>query len=464
MGSVPEDLKVNSRLGSRISLTALVGSTALCLVLCVGMAISIVRLGALATSGFSLARNEERGITEAERLRWRGELIVSHGRGYLLTGDPVLLHKLSEAERGFTSDFEMLRRDLRDPEERALLEEVGQLAADYEAGLRALLAQRSPTGEPAVLARFESELVPIRNQFGVALDRLVGRKEGTISGFYERLHTAQSRLSMQLFALLGVLGLAGLVFAWTFARALSRSFDKERAALEVSQKAVTARDDLMAMVAHDLRNPLNAVGLKAALLARTSTPERAQETAQDIKTLVSRMDALIRTMMDVATIEAGRFMVSTAPCAADELVSEALMLFENLAASQQVHLVHHAPERVLVEADRSRILQVLSNLLGNALKFSAPGSTVTLTAQRVETGVRFEVSDQGPGILPSDLPRIFDRYWKREHGGVQGTGLGLFISRNIVAAHGSVLDVKSQPGAGATFCFVLPFAAAHPPA
>jgi signal transduction histidine kinase len=171
------------------------------------------------------------------------------------------------------------------------------------------------------------------------------------------------------------------------------------------------------------------------------------------------MEYLIKTMLDVTTMEAGKFSVSPERCGADGLLREAREMFETLSASKQIKLEQVAVEAGLaIHADRERVLQVLSNLLGNALKFTPQGGHVTLCAERHGEMVRFGVRDTGPGIVRENLSRIFERFWKEETPGKKGTGLGLFIAKGIVDAHGGRIWVESEVGHGSRFYFTLPLA------
>jgi two-component system sensor histidine kinase BaeS len=111
---------------------------------------------------------------------------------------------------------------------------------------------------------------------------------------------------------------------------------------------------------------------------------------------------------------------------------------------------------VQLHVDRDRITQAFGNLLGNAIKFCAPGDIITVRAERVDDAVRFTFADTGPGIAPADLPHIFEPYWSRRSGRKKGTGLGLFIAQAIIKAHAGTIAVDSQPGAGASFVVTLP--------
>ena len=147
------------------------------------------------------------------------------------------------------------------------------------------------------------------------------------------------------------------------------------------------------------------------------------------------------------------------PCTIEDLLRETMEMFANLATSKQVRLEQMVKTPGLaVAADHERVLQVFSNLVGNALKFTPQDGCVTIAAEPQGAMVRFAVVDTGPGIAPEHLPRIFDRFWKKETSGTKGTGFGLFIAKGIVDAHGGRIWVESRLGQGTAFYFTLPLA------
>ena len=221
------------------------------------------------------------------------------------------------------------------------------------------------------------------------------------------------------------------------------------------ETAVRAREELLAVVSHDLKNPLHAIGLRAQLLERSPQPElRAQGTS--IRRAVGRMQSMIRGLLDAASLDAGQLRLERDDHALLPLVEEIIDGVAPIAQDREVRVVCRVPEDLVVRVDRERIQQVLTNLLGNAVKFTPPGGTVTVAAERSSDGALVVyVSDTGAGIDAATLPRIFDRYFTTETGG-RGTGLGLFIARALVEAHGGILSAKSEPGKGTTFAFTLP--------
>jgi signal transduction histidine kinase len=230
-----------------------------------------------------------------------------------------------------------------------------------------------------------------------------------------------------------------------------------------AQEAVRSRDVLLAVVAHDLRSPLSAISVSSAMLARKAPAEgdrrRGHKQVNIIKKATERMDRLIEDLLTASTIEAGRFTVSLKAEAPAAILNEAYELLEPVAAASQVSLAHDAaPALPLVLCDRERIIQVLGNLVQNAVKFTPSAGRVRMSAETDGAGVRWSVSDEGPGIPPSKVPLLFDRYWKGESSGRHGVGLGLYISRGIIESHGSKIQIETALGRGSTFSFTLPLA------
>lgn len=229
-----------------------------------------------------------------------------------------------------------------------------------------------------------------------------------------------------------------------------------------ARQAARMRDEVLGVVAHDLRNPLMAVSMYTHLLQDAGLSAEHETWTGVMLRAVDRMNGLIQDLLDASALDEGRLRVQLAPVAVAPLLRDAAHLLERQADGRGVHLAWHAaPEAAAVLADEDRVLQVLSNLLGNAVKFSPAGGEVELRAELSGGEVVFAVRDQGRGIAPGDLPRIFDRFWQGA-GSRGGAGLGLAIARGIVESHGGRMWVESTPGVGSTFCFSIPASAAGP--
>jgi signal transduction histidine kinase len=228
---------------------------------------------------------------------------------------------------------------------------------------------------------------------------------------------------------------------------------------ERTQRAVQARDDLLAIVSHDLRNPLSSIHMSIQLLQRGTSlaEEKRRELADRIARTVVGMRRLIEDLLDASKIESGSFQVQPKPEPVEPLLADALDLFRDCAMAKSISLKTQIGQEVpAVLCDRDRVLQVLSNLIGNALKFTPTGGAITIGADSLANAVRFSVCDTGPGIAEAQRRQVFDRYWQASHARRAGAGLGLFIVKGIVEAHGGHAWAETAPGGGACLCFTLP--------
>lgn len=228
-----------------------------------------------------------------------------------------------------------------------------------------------------------------------------------------------------------------------------------------AQQAVRARDDVLAVVSHDLGNPLSAIRLGTTLLLRQVPPSEQGSGGwthlDNIRTSVLQMERLIKDLLEIKRIEAGYFSLERERHAVSALLVEAEESLAPLAAARNQPLVFHQPETPLyVLADRDRILQVFSNLVGNAVKYTSADTPITVSAEVDGPDVRFTVSDRGPGIAPDHLPHLFDRFFQVRRTGGHGIGLGLAIVKGIVEAHGGKVWAESESGMGSRFHFILP--------
>lgn len=244
---------------------------------------------------------------------------------------------------------------------------------------------------------------------------------------------------------------------------LERGQTDERLLLERARgdAALASRDDFMGLVSHDLRTLLGNIALNAHLLARQAGSDEAGlltlASATKIQRSTMQMTRLLDDLVDVASIEAGRFAVAPDTSDTKALIRDTLEAFRPAASAKGISLTMAAAEGVLLaKLDQDRILQVLANLLSNAVKFTGSGGSITVDVEPEGAAVRFSVSDTGEGIEPDQLDSIFERFWQVTKGDRRGLGLGLFISRRIVEAHGGRIWAESALGQGSTFLFTLP--------
>lgn len=223
-----------------------------------------------------------------------------------------------------------------------------------------------------------------------------------------------------------------------------------------ARTAIRGRDDMIAVVSHDLRNPLQSISSAAAVLQLDPPGNRRSKSAAAIQLATEQMDRLLQDLLDITQIDAGQFSVNREKTDIATLIKEARTLFYPLARERSIRLHCNVAEQLpAVSVDRGRILQVLSNLLGNALKFVPAGGRIELKATERQGRVRISVSDTGPGIDPENVAKVFDRFWRADRRKERGAGLGLAVAKGIVQAHGGEIGVDSRKDEGSTFYFLL---------
>jgi PAS domain S-box-containing protein len=233
-----------------------------------------------------------------------------------------------------------------------------------------------------------------------------------------------------------------------------------------SRRAVRERDEMLAIVSHDLRNPVNAiVMLTGAVLSRDTeqpdvdehAPLMTREEVEAVRAAGRQADGLIQDLQDVSRISAGRLRVERRRTSSSDLLKESADMFEPAMHDAELHFVREFDETLpSILADRHRLQQVLSNLLGNAIRFTPRNGQIVLSAHVVEDMLRIAVKDTGPGVAADDVPRLFERYWQAPRLLRAGSGLGLYIAKGIVEAHGGEIGVDSELGEGSEFWFTVP--------
>jgi signal transduction histidine kinase len=233
-----------------------------------------------------------------------------------------------------------------------------------------------------------------------------------------------------------------------------------------SDEGLAARDQFLAMVSHDLFSLLAGLSLQADLLLRDAAADtvgrKTATAAKFIQRFTVQMKRLIGDLVDVASIDAGKLQVAPVLQDATELVRESVEAFLPLARAKGLSLKAKIKgKKLMARLDHDRVLQVLANLLSNAIKFTQEGGRILIQAEPVDQDVRFSVTDTGSGIPNDQLEAVFERHWQAHSENRSGLGLGLYISKGIVEAHGGRLGVESQLGTGSTFSFTLPGGLAH---
>jgi PAS domain S-box-containing protein len=221
------------------------------------------------------------------------------------------------------------------------------------------------------------------------------------------------------------------------------------------QLAIAARNEVLTVVAHDLRNPLHGVLLRVDALCNGGDAS-SRNSLEAIRVSIGHMDRMIQDLMDIARVEGDRLLLSCLPEPPLAVIDEVVAVYRPIAGRDRVDLrIESDADLPLIRIDRTRIVRVILNLLTNAGKFGGAEPRVTLGVTRAREGVRFSVRDHGPGMAAADVERAFDRFWQADESDRRGLGLGLSICKAIVEAHGGRIAVESAPGDGSTFSFVI---------
>lgn len=227
-----------------------------------------------------------------------------------------------------------------------------------------------------------------------------------------------------------------------------------------AQNAVSMRDNFMGMVAHDLKNPLQVIHMSSHLLLRESVgedPARTRRHAATIQEASKRMSRLISDLLDLSRFDAGKFFIDAKPEKLSFILNELERCFTPLAEEHGVSLAFPESSSLVLSCDRDRLIQALSNLMSNAIKFTPEGGTIEVSYQQKDSRILIAVKDSGPGIKPEALTRIFERFWQaNESDAKRGTGIGLSIVKMMAEAHGGSVYARSVDNEGSTFVLDLP--------
>lgn len=435
----------------------LLGHAALLLVILVTGAVAAIALR------FSSARLEQvthdlaRDMSAIQRLRFEAEQLVATSRAYLLTGDPKSLARF-DATAGHISDtlaeIDRLQTDLVDEVAR-----VERAAKAYVAAAERAAREPKPSADAGeLLPFFEQTLVPMRQPFEAALAEFVRRERAVFDDAAARARELAERAQEVVLVTTALAILLGIALALLSMRRLNTEYARAQAATAAARRATAARDELVAMVSHDLRNPLATIAMGTDLLASTEDDPRVRKHISAIANAAGRMQYLIDQLLDVARLEHGGLGLHYERCDVGAVLDTVQSLFQIRAIEAQVELSIAGEPGTAVTADRERLLQILSNLLANALKFTPRTGKITVTGRREGPLLRFEVEDTGPGIADAQIPLLFERYWQGQASKRGSLGLGLYLCKQLVTAQHGEIGVRSTLGAGSTFWFTLPMA------
>lgn len=407
---------------------------------------------------------------QTERYRLENEQHADPARAALNELNYRLSQQIAALTRAAaTRDVQHLQRYSRliPPQETAMKSlgaHVGAINPEFDVAFLEL-RQRLATWNDAVERRVDLQRLPFDSNYPAVIET-VHRLDEAITAYQgTRRERVRALARMQVWVTFGLVLLASVaaaLFLWMvqrlrmFAGMLAEESAARQAALERQQELVRIRDEILGVVSHDLRSPLTTIALSAQLIPGSSPGEQSEQV-QTIVTATRRMERLIHDLLDVTRAEQGKLSIRRDAIDPAAVARDVIASHGPIAAAKQIELeTSVSGDLPRVCGDGDRLAQALTNLIGNAFKFTPAGGVVRLSVAQRDGKVHFEVSDTGPGIAPGDLPHLFEPFWQAKKTAHLGAGLGLKITRAIVEAHGGSIEVANLAGRGACFRFELP--------
>jgi signal transduction histidine kinase len=434
---------------------AVAGYAAMILLSALLLAFSIHALHTLHDAAEAITEGTAQILSETAKLQDSAERASSSGRGFLMTKAATHLADLEDARAEFHQSVGRLRTMLEDGKCKQLLSLIHHKEREHRAALDPLLELRRASLDVEGIGRlYEDRVNPTRQELDASIDALMSRQDEKFHQAVSDYTVAAQRTVPTIYGLTALCLLAILGVAAIFTRMLSRQYEVERVARH-------AREETLALVSHDLKNPLNAILMCSSMIEQEASSGDAgtsvRKHAAIIQRAVGRMSSLLSDLLDASSIESGRFRVEAKPVSVGLLVDEAIEAISPVATLQSLRIDKDLQDpEALIHGDRGRLLQVFGNLLGNATRFTPEGGRIVIQVGPEGPRMRFAVSNSGKGIPPEEREHLFERFRRgaRSNGG--GTGLGLYIVKGIVEAHGGEAWVESSVTDGTTVFFTIP--------
>jgi signal transduction histidine kinase len=417
--------------------------------------VAVVALQGASSTHERIDREFATDMLAIEDLRAQAEALIAARRAYMTERTPENSKRLTQATDRFRRLLGQLHDRNHDRASVAYLAAINQAATEY---INATAVGNHDSD--LLLGTFEN--------FELSVTHFVDHQNAL---FEDQLAQARASTSRQQAAVLLTTGLVlalSVGLAALVMRRLDTQFRAEQSATAIAKREAAARQEVLAVVSHDLRTPLTTIVMGSALLAEVlpGDPTRGpQRHVKAIRNAADRMTNLIDELLDTARIDAGTIKLHRTRCDAGEILDKAIELFESRSGKNVAVRTERPPPDTFVHADPERVLQILNNLIANAVKFSPDGGYVTAGAAQKDGLVEFIITDTGPGIPPEKAKHLFERYWQGEgenearqlRGSLGlGLGLGLPIAKSLVEAHGGRIWVDGAPGGGSQFHFTLP--------
>lgn len=389
----------------------------------------------------------------SEHLRNLGHTVENQLTGLALGIGSDELPQFNKSVNSFHSNLEKIKSECTNAsaQKMRIVEELSRLEKEK---LNLISSQSRPTSLKEFRRYLKNYFGPLHLASKEYIEKLISLEQHDL----EKAHAETEESWHQGVERLGLLSIVGFIISFILVTIVMALMLRLKKALAETVRAVKGRDDVLAVVSHDLKNPLSSINLNSQILLRKISPdEKIIKNVKSIQNSSNVMLNLIQGLLDQAKMEAGKFELDLKEENFQDLLLETESMLVPLAEKKSIQITNQVTATLYpVKCDKKRLMQVLSNLIGNAIKFLSDGGEIKVIAKEEGSLLKVSIQDNGPGIAEKDIPHLFDRYWQVKKTAKQGTGLGLSIVKELIEAHGGKVWVESQLNRGTTFLFTIP--------
>lgn len=404
-------------------------------------------------------------LIEVEKMRNLAGSQIGNSRSYFVLGSKNLYDKQKQEKEALAEALTNFEKNYSLPQVADIIKEIQKIESQEAEVFEQAVQFRENKTESKIVGQFyQSKTNPMLTDLNQAFDQIVAAHNAEIhkqkikaAGAGKEAHDLIPRgmrwLTLALSAIVALIALLVLRMVWA-----RRFYLRERSRLvDEAKNGILGRDEVLTAVTYDLKDSLNEIRETADSLKSTREPSEVAEKAELIKTTVVEIEGLLNDIYDQKKADMGNLTLRLEQLAVADILAEAQDMLLPVAKKRDVGLqMDSVNESVLAFVDRERVMRVLINLIGNAIKYSRKHTKILVKVRADQQFVNISVADTGPGIPSAQLPTLFDNFWQARRTADQGAGVGLAVVKTIIEAHGGTVKADSNPGQGSTFTFSLP--------
>ncbi|OYZ18912.1 MAG: hypothetical protein B7Y39_12825 [Bdellovibrio sp. 28-41-41] len=404
-------------------------------------------------------------LIEVERMKNLAETQIANSRSFFLLGSKVLYYKSKQDKQNLMEALSNFQKKYPLPQIPEIVHRFDSIQTQLQEFFEQGMEFREKQTESKIVGQFyQSKTSPLLKQMNDNLDEMKNLHAAEINRVQAESRTAalgvESKIPEGMVVLTALLVAIFLGMSVLVVKVLSerrRQLAERDRLVHEAKSAVQERDEFISAINHDFKDPLEHLNQIAEILTNFSESSPIQDSGELVKTAVAEIETLIRDICDQRMADQSGLTLRLDQMAVDDVLDDARVMMQPLAKQKGIRLqFESANPPVLAFMDKERVLRVLANLLGNAIKFSPKNSKITVKVRGDQQFVNISVADSGPGIPENKIPGLFTQFWQSRKTAEQGAGIGLSVVKTIIDAHGGTVRVDSHGGSGNTFTFSLP--------